>query len=60
MGLANKREAPRHIIFRWSFKLLALPIVFSYVVILYLTQYLSWDGSMSLLEQHAFLLPTPF
>ena len=33
--------------------------IFFYVVFVYLTQYLSWNGSRGLLEQHAFLVPTP-
>lgn len=60
MGRAERREAPRHFALRWLFKLAALPVVFSYVVILFLTQFISWNGTLSLLEQHAFLVPSPF
>jgi hypothetical protein len=27
--------------------------------VVYFTPYLSWNGAMSLLEQHAFLVPAP-
>lgn len=60
MGRADRREAPRHFALRWLFKLAALPVVFGYVVILFLTQFISWNGTLSLLEQHAFLVPSPF
>lgn len=60
MGRAERREAPRHFLARWFFKACALPVALAYGLILFVTQYLSWNGSLSLLEQHAFLLPTPF
>ena len=30
-----------------------------YVLFVYLTQFYAWSGSLSLLEQHAFLVPAP-
>ncbi len=60
MGRADHRETPRHFALRWLFRLAALPIIFGYIVILYGTQFISWNGSLSLLEQHAFLVPSPF
>jgi hypothetical protein len=60
VGRARKREKPRFFLFRWMSRLAALPVVGMYVLIVYLTQYLSWYGSWSLLEQHAFMLPAPF
>lgn len=60
MGRAGCREAPRHFMVRWFYKACALPVALAYGLILFLTQYLSWNGSLSLLEQHAFLVPTPF
>ena len=36
-----------------------IPIVFIYVLMVYVTQYLSWHGVWSLFEQHAFLVPAP-
>ncbi len=60
MGLASRREAPRHFVFRWMSRLAQLPIVLAYVGIVYLTQYLSWYGVYSLFEQHVVLTPAPF
>jgi len=45
---------------RWLARLAAVPVVGFYVFILFFTQYVSWDGAWSLLEQHPFLLPAPF
>jgi hypothetical protein len=59
MGRALKREQPRHFIFRWLARLSVIPVAFVYVLIVYLTQYLSWHGAFSLIEQHAFLVPSP-
>ncbi|MCD6052376.1 MAG: hypothetical protein K0Q55_3794 [Verrucomicrobia bacterium] len=59
LGRALQREQPRHFIFRWMARLAALPVAFFYVFIVYLTQYLSWNGVFSLFEQHAFLVPAP-
>lgn len=55
-----RRDTRRHFIFRWSARLASLPIALIYVLVVYFTQYVSWYGSMSLYEQHAFLLPVPF
>jgi len=60
MGRADRREVPRHFALRWLFMLAALPIVFGYAVILFFSQFISWNGTLSLLEQHAFLIPSPF
>ncbi len=59
MSRALRREQPRHFIFRWMGRLAVLPVAGVYVLFVYLTQYLSWNGAMSLLEQHAFLVPAP-
>src|SRR5580765_6250162 len=59
MGRALKRELPRHFIFRWLARLSVIPVAGFYVLIVYLTQYLSWHGAFSLIEQHAFLVPSP-
>jgi len=39
---------------------LAVPFIFVYVLILFFSQFISWNGTLSLLEQHAFLIPSPF
>lgn len=59
VGRARRRELPRHGIFRWTGRLGLVPLGLLYAVFVYLTQYLTWNGSWSLLEQHAFLVPAP-
>jgi hypothetical protein len=56
---ARRRKSPRHFVFRWGSRLALIPVVFFYVFFVYLTQYLSWNGSLSLLDQHAFMVPAP-
>jgi hypothetical protein len=60
LARAARREAPRHWFFRWTGRLPLLPAAAFYVVIVFFTQYTSWNGVWSLYEQHAFLLPVPF
>lgn len=60
VGRARRHDRERHFISRWSARLLAIPIVLFYLLILFFTQYTSFLGPASLLEQHAFLLPVPF
>lgn len=60
LGRALKREAPRHFVFRWMSRLAAIPVILFYLLLLFFTQYTSFLGPASLLEQHAFLLPVPF
>ena len=64
MGRAEKREPSSNFLLRWFCRFaalgLALPVLFSYVVILFFSQFISWNGTLSLLEQHAFLVPSPF
>lgn len=59
VGRACRRQLPRHGIFRWGSRFGLIPIALLYAVFVYVTQYLSWNGSWSLLEQHAFLVPAP-
>jgi hypothetical protein len=51
---------PRFFLFRWLARLGTLPLVVFYALVAFFTQFLSWYGSYSLFEQHAFLLPVPF
>ena len=60
LGRAARREAPRHWFFRWTGRLPFLPAAGAYVVVVFFTQYTSWNGVWSLYEQHAFLVPVPF
>ncbi|MCA9155500.1 MAG: hypothetical protein KDA38_11965 [Planctomycetales bacterium] len=57
---SRKREQPRHWVFRWTSRLAAVPVVAFYVMIVYLTQFISWNGAWNVFEQHAFLVPVPF
>jgi hypothetical protein len=60
LARATWREQPRHLIFRWSSRIVLLVLAAFYVLITYFTQYTSWYGIWSLYEHHAFLLPVPF
>jgi hypothetical protein len=60
MGRAANRDEPRHWFFRWTGRLPLLPAAGVYVVIVFFSQYTSWNGVWSLYEQHAFLVPVPF
>jgi hypothetical protein len=59
VGRAMRREEPRHWFFRWLSRFAILPVAGFYAVFVYLTQFYAWSGSLSLLEQHAFLVPAP-
>lgn len=54
------RAEPRHWLLRWLGRSVVVPAVGIYALVLYFTQYLSWYGTWSLYEQHAFMLPVPF
>jgi hypothetical protein len=43
----------------WTGRLAIVPVVGFYVLLVYATQYLAWNGTLGLLEQHAFLVPAP-
>ncbi|QVL34280.1 hypothetical protein KIH39_10340 [Telmatocola sphagniphila] len=60
VGLANRRTQPRHWFFRWTGRIPLLPIAGVYVLVVFFSQYTSWNGVVTLYEQHAFLLPVPF
>jgi hypothetical protein len=60
LARAARHEAPRHWFFRWTGRLPLLPAAAFYVLVVFFTQYTSWNGVWSLYEQHAFLLPVPF
>jgi hypothetical protein len=61
-ALACARFHPRssHWFFRWTGRLPLLPAVAFYVLVIYFSQFTSWNGIWSLYEQHAFLVPVPF
>jgi hypothetical protein len=60
VGRAARRPTPRHWFFRWTGRLPLLPAALFYVLVVFFTQYTSWNGVWSLYEQHAFLVPVPF
>ena len=60
LGRADRRPTPRHWFFRWTGRLPLLPVALFYVLVVFFTQYTSWNGVWSLYEQHAFLAPVPF
>jgi hypothetical protein len=57
---SERREQPRHWLFRVLGRLAIVPAAAFYVLVVFLAQYTSWGGYLSLYEQHAFLLPVPF
>ncbi len=59
MSRAQRHEQPRHWFPRWVARLGIVPIALAYTLVVYFTPYLSWNGTKSLLEQHAFLVPAP-
>jgi len=59
-GRSQRRQTPRHWFFRWTGRLPFLPAVALYVLVVFFTQYTSWNGVWSLYEQHALLVPVPF
>jgi hypothetical protein len=59
LSRAEKQALPRAQISRWLARLAAVPVVATYAFVVWLSQYLSWHGSLGLLEQHAFLVPAP-
>jgi len=60
VGRARHHDGPRHFLFRWLSRFGGIPVAATYALVVYFTQYTSWHGSWSLLEQHAFLVPVPF
>jgi hypothetical protein len=60
LGRAATRPVLRHWFFRWTARVPLLPAAAVYVLIVFFTQYTSWNGVWSLYEQHAFLVPVPF
>jgi len=59
-GRGAKKEKPVRWWLRYPIQFFAAPVSFSFAVIFYLTRYISWNGTLSLLENHVFLLPAPF
>lgn len=60
VGRAVHHARPRFFLFRWLARLAAIPVILFYILVLFFTQYTSFLGPASILEQHAFLVPVPF
>ena len=45
---------------RWTVRILMLAVVGTYLVFLTISQYTSWDGLETWIQQHAILVPVPF
>jgi hypothetical protein len=60
LARARRREEEGHWFFRWTGRLAFLPPAALYLLVVYFTQFTSWNGIWSLYEQHAFLVPVPF
>ena len=56
----KKRDEPRFWLVRWFGRLAVIPVVIAYVLVVFVSQHIGWQGVASLYEQHAFLLPVPF
>jgi hypothetical protein len=59
LAVARKRDDYAHPAWRLAMWLLMLPVPLLYVLVVYFTQFTSFNGIWSLYEQHAFLLPVP-
>jgi len=60
LSRAYRHQRARHIVFRWTSRLLSVSVVAAYILFIFFTRYTSWHGHWSLLEQHAFMVPVPF
>jgi hypothetical protein len=59
MSRSLRRTGRRHALIVWLARATILPVALLYAVFVYFMPYLTWNGASSLLEQHAFLVPTP-
>ncbi len=66
-GLALRRARGRQdpvgrlaTVSRWLARLVMVPVVGVYLLFVYASQYTSWDGLQTWVQQHAILLPIPF
>jgi len=59
LSRALRREQPCHWFVRWLARFGILPMALAYVLANYFVPFLASNGVLSLLEQHAFLVPAP-
>lgn len=61
LSRAISRKEPTWTVFCMLARFAAIPVVLFYLLVLFFTQYTSWNGAASLFfEQHAFSVPAPF
>lgn len=59
LARAERRDQLRHPLSCWGARFALVPVAGVYVFVVWLNQYLSWHGTLGLMEQHAFLVPAP-
>jgi hypothetical protein len=57
---STSRRKPAFWLWRWAGRVSVVPVVVAYVLTVFLSQHVGWNGVGSLFEQHAFLVPAPF
>jgi hypothetical protein len=60
---ARRREEPTGrwaTVSRWTVRMLMTVVVAVYLLFVYVSQYTSWDGLQTWVQQHAILIPVPF
>lgn len=60
MHRAAQSDETSFFLWRWIGRLGVIVVGFAYGMLVFFTQFLSWNGTWSLLEQHAFLVPAPW
>lgn len=55
-----RREKKRSMLLTWPSRLVQWPLTLTFTLFLLVSQYISWNGSLSLLENHVVLVPAPF
>lgn len=65
LALRRARNRPARVgwvagFWRWTARAAIVPIVAVYLLFVYLSQYTSWDGLQTWVQQHAVLVPVPF
>jgi hypothetical protein len=59
MGRSLHHHKPRFVLVGIAFRMAAIPVVLGYLIILWANQYTAWIGPLSLMVQHAFMVPVP-
>lgn len=60
MHRASQRNQTSFFLWRWIGRLGVVVVGVAYGMLVFFTQFLSWNGTWSLLEQHAFMVPAPW